>query len=91
VVRVPADTGNFSLYHCVQTGSGAHRASYAMGTGGSFPGGKQPVREADRSPPSSAEVKEYVQLYVFVAWCFVKHRSNFTFTVISMQKIETLY
>jgi hypothetical protein len=26
---------------CVQTGSGAHRASYSMGTGGPFPGEKR--------------------------------------------------
>jgi hypothetical protein len=30
----------FSLLHVVQTGSGAHTASFPMGTGGSFPGGK---------------------------------------------------
>jgi hypothetical protein len=30
----------FSLLHSVQTGSEAHPASYPMGTGGSFPGGK---------------------------------------------------
>jgi hypothetical protein len=43
---------------CVQTGSGAHPASYPMGTGGSFPGSKAwPGRDADHSPPSSAEVK----------------------------------
>jgi hypothetical protein len=29
-----------SLLHVVQTGSGAHPASYPMGTGGSFGGGK---------------------------------------------------
>jgi hypothetical protein len=30
-----------------------------MGTGGSFPGGKaRPGRDADHSPPSSAEVKK---------------------------------
>jgi hypothetical protein len=29
-----------SLLHRVQTGSGAHPASYPMGIGGSFPGGK---------------------------------------------------
>jgi hypothetical protein len=28
------------LLHRVQTGPGAHPASYPMGTGGSFPGGK---------------------------------------------------
>jgi hypothetical protein len=50
-------TGNFSLHHRVQNGSGAHPASYPMGTGGSFTGDKVPGREADHSPPSSAEVK----------------------------------
>jgi hypothetical protein len=39
-VRFPAGTGNFSLHHRVQIGSGAHPASYPMGKGGSFPGGK---------------------------------------------------
>jgi hypothetical protein len=31
---------DFSSSLCVQTGSGAHPASYTMGTGGSFPGDK---------------------------------------------------
>jgi hypothetical protein len=39
-VRLPAGAGNFSLHHRVQNGSGAHPASYPMGAGGSFPGGK---------------------------------------------------
>jgi hypothetical protein len=39
------------------TGSRAHIASYPMGTGGSFPEIKRPGREADHSPPASAEVK----------------------------------
>jgi hypothetical protein len=39
-VRFPAGAGNFSLYHRVHNGSGAHPASYPMGTKGSFPGGK---------------------------------------------------
>jgi hypothetical protein len=30
----------FSLLHVVQTGSGAHPASYPMATGGFFPGGE---------------------------------------------------
>jgi hypothetical protein len=38
--RFPEGAGNFSLLHRVHTGSGAHSASYAMGTGGSFPGSK---------------------------------------------------
>jgi len=32
--------GNFSLQHDVQTGFGAHPASYPMGTRASFLGGK---------------------------------------------------
>jgi hypothetical protein len=39
-VRIPAEGVNFSLRHCVQTGSGAHPASYPTGTGGSFPESK---------------------------------------------------
>jgi hypothetical protein len=35
----------------------AQLVSYRMGTGGSFPGGKAAGREADHSPPSSAEVR----------------------------------
>jgi hypothetical protein len=36
----------------------AHPASFPMGTGSPFPGGKaRPGRDSDHSPPSSAEVK----------------------------------
>ena len=48
----------------VQTGPGAHPASYTMGTG-SFPGVKRPGRGVDRPPPSSAKVKERVELYLY--------------------------
>jgi hypothetical protein len=57
VLLVPAGAGNFSPHHYVQNGSGAHPASYSMGTRGSFLRVKRPGREADHSPPSSAEVK----------------------------------
>jgi len=43
----------------VQTGPGAHPASCKMGTG-SFPG-----RGIDHPPPSRAEVKERVELYLY--------------------------
>jgi hypothetical protein len=39
-VRSPAGAKDFSSNLCVQTGSGAHPASYTMGIGGPFPGGK---------------------------------------------------
>jgi hypothetical protein len=38
--RFPAEAGNISLHHRVQNGSGAHPASYPMGTTASFPGSK---------------------------------------------------
>jgi hypothetical protein len=40
-VRFPTVAEDFSSNPCVQTGSGAHPASYPMGTGGSFPGVKR--------------------------------------------------
>jgi hypothetical protein len=56
-VRSPAGANDFSSILCVQTGSGAHPVSCTMGTGGPFLGGKaRPGRDADHSPPSSAEV-----------------------------------
>jgi hypothetical protein len=51
-VRSPAGSKDFSSILCVQTGSGAHPASCTMGTGGKT----RPGRDADHSPPSSAEV-----------------------------------
>jgi hypothetical protein len=49
-------------------------------------GVKRPGREADHSPPSSAEAKEWVELYLhssnMPSWrgAQLKHRDNFTFT-----------
>jgi hypothetical protein len=63
--RLPVEAGNFSLHYRVQNGSGAHSASYPKGTRGSFLWGiKRPGREADTSLPSSAVVKERVELYL---------------------------
>jgi hypothetical protein len=62
-VRFTAGAWNFSLHHSVQNGCGAHPA-YLMGTRGFSLGVKRPGREADHSPPSSAEVKEWVKLYL---------------------------
>jgi hypothetical protein len=42
----------------LQTDSGVHPTSYPMGTGGSFPEVKRQWREAEHSPPASAEVKK---------------------------------
>jgi hypothetical protein len=56
--RIPAGA-RFSAP--VQTGPGAHPASYTMGTG-SFQGVKRPGRGVDHPPLSGAEVKERVEL-----------------------------
>jgi hypothetical protein len=64
-VRSPAGAEDFSSSLFVQIGSGAHPASCTMGTGGPFPGGKaRPGRDADHSPPSSAEVVNEEELYL---------------------------
>jgi hypothetical protein len=62
-VRSPVEANDFSSSLCVQTCSGAHPASCTMGTVGSFPGAKaRPGRDADHSPPSSAEVENEWEL-----------------------------
>jgi hypothetical protein len=48
----------------VQTGPGVYPASSTIGTG-SFPGVKRPGRGVDHSPPSSAEVKKKIELYLY--------------------------
>jgi len=48
----------------VQNGPGAHPASCTTGTG-SFPGVKPSGRGVDHPPPSRAEVKERVELYLY--------------------------
>jgi hypothetical protein len=83
--RFLAGAGKFSLYHRVETGSGAHWASYPMCARGYSLGVKRPGREAVHSPSSSAEVKEWVELYLHSpnpsSWrgAQLKHRGNFTY------------
>jgi len=48
----------------IQPDPGAHPASYAMGIS-SFPGVKRPGRGIDHPPPSSAEVEERIELYLY--------------------------
>ena len=59
----------------VQSGPGAHAASYKMGTG-SFPGVKRLGRGVDHSPPTSAEDKKEYPFWAFMSCS----RVNFTFT-----------
>jgi hypothetical protein len=103
-VRFLAEAGNFSLRHRVQTGSGAHTASYPMGTGVLSPEVKRPGHEVDHSPASSAEVKNVwgytstlpyalmwwclVKYRIRMGWYLVKHRENFTFTLLWNNKFK---
>ena len=59
--RVPLEARFFIP---VQTGPGTHPTSYTMGTG-SFPEVKWPGRGVDHPSPSSAEIKERVELYLY--------------------------
>ena len=59
--RIPAGA-RFSVP--VQTGPRAHPASCTVGTG-SYPEVERSGRGVDHPPPSSAEVKERVELYLY--------------------------
>jgi hypothetical protein len=66
----------------VQTGSGAHPASYTMGIKFSIPGGKAAECEADHLPPSSAEVSNVwsytstTPIRLREAWCLDKAQGH---------------
>jgi hypothetical protein len=56
---------DFFSYLCTQTDSVAHLVLLSLGTGGPSPRDKvQPGHHANRSPPSSAEVKKEYELYL---------------------------
>jgi hypothetical protein len=78
-VRFPAGSGNFSLLHRVQNGSGAHPTSYPMGTRGSFPGGKA---AGAWSWPLHLVPNEWsytsTPQYTSMAWCSVKAQGQLT-------------
>jgi hypothetical protein len=80
---ITAGAGNFPLSHRVQNGSGAHPASYPMGTRGSFPGGKAAGSWSWHLHLLSRSRNEWsytsTSQYAFMALCLVKHRDNFTF------------
>jgi hypothetical protein len=64
-VRSPTETGDYSYGLCVQIDSRVHPTPCQLVPGGPFPEGKaRPGRDADHSPPSSAEVKNESELYL---------------------------
>jgi hypothetical protein len=87
MVRFLAAAGNISFHQRVQNGSGAHPASYPMGTRGFFPGNK--AAGAWIWPFTSIKCRGQrmrgsilpLPQYTFMVWCSVKrHTENFTFT-----------
>jgi hypothetical protein len=66
----------------------ARPASYTMSTG-PLPGVKRPGRGDDHPPPSSAEVKEKAELYLYSpsgpSWPVIGRTFTFTFTTINTQ------
>jgi hypothetical protein len=68
VVRDPVSHDSSPL-HVVQTGSDVNPASYPKGAGALSPRLKRPGREADHSPPISAEVKN-TWIYTSTPQCF---------------------
>jgi hypothetical protein len=92
----PGRGWEFSFHHRVQTGSGAQPASYPMCTKGSFLGLKRLGREVDRSPQSSAEVKNewsytYTSHYAFMAWCSVKAQGQFYLYLLLCSETLSIY
>jgi hypothetical protein len=81
-VRILVGAGNFTFRHRVQTGYGAHPASYSMDTWGSFPRGK--AAEARNWPLTSIQCLGQrirgaippLSQYAFMAWCSVKARGH---------------
>jgi hypothetical protein len=87
-VQLPAGTGNFIFTTASRTALGPTQPpiQWVRVPGALSLGVKRPRSEADQSPPSSAEVKNAwsynsTPQYVFMEWCLVKHRDNFTFTL----------
>jgi DNA-binding sugar fermentation-stimulating protein len=71
----------------VQTGPGAHPASFTMDTG-PIPGVNRPKRGVDHPTSSKAKVKERVEFYLLLRlWAFVVCsgvRFTFNFTLTSL-------
>jgi hypothetical protein len=74
----PGTGWEFSLHHCVQTGSWAHLSSYPVGTRGPFPAGKAArmlklTTHLHLVPKSRMHgAIPPLPQYAFTAWCSVK-------------------
>jgi hypothetical protein len=87
--------GSFLLYIMFRPALGPTQPPLHWVPGALSLGVKRLRREADHSHPSSADVKNawsYTSIpqYVFMAWCLVKHRDNFTFYTWLWDKPENI-
>jgi hypothetical protein len=95
-VRFLTAAGNFSLRRRVHTGSGAHPTPIQWVPGVLSLGVKRPVCEDDHLPPSSAKVKECVELYFHStnapSWrgAWLSTRTTLPYLYLCMQYIENL-
>jgi hypothetical protein len=90
-VQFLGGSNNWSLLQNVQTCSGAHPASYSLGTGVLLLGINQPQHEANHSPPSSLEVKNEWSCTSASPICLYGiHRDNITFHIWIVNKFNSL-
>jgi len=95
-VRFPAEAGNFSPHHSVQSGSGAHPASYPMGIRGCFHGGKAAGEWSWPPNPISCRGQRVSgaisPLPNTPSWrgAQLKNRDNFIFTILLMSNDNTV-
>jgi hypothetical protein len=85
---------DFSLLHSVQTGSGAHPASYRINSGALSLTVKRPGLESESSPLLSVEVKNmwrytFTPAYALIAWCLINHREKITFTIDGYTSVDS--
>jgi hypothetical protein len=100
-VQFAAGLGIFLFTTASRTALGPTQPPFQWGSSrGSPKEVKRPGREADHSPPSSAEVKVHGAVppliqYAFMAWCSVKMKAQgqllpLPFTVVYFQKVVSL-
>jgi hypothetical protein len=74
----------------IQTGPGAHPASYIIGTG-LFLGVKWPGHGVNHPSLSRTKVKEGIELYLYSPHVPSWNRVNFTFTFLPCRKLYDFY
>jgi hypothetical protein len=74
-IQFQAEARDLSLFHSVPIRSGPTQPPIQWVPGAISPEEKRPGREADHSPPPSAEVKDSEAIptltYVFMVWCLI--------------------